>query len=69
MREVKPMARLRPQGAWMPAGVVVCAVPDNYKILFIGGGATMQFGMIPMNFWPMGELPITHLLELGQKKQ
>ncbi len=26
------------------------AVPDNYKILFIGGGATMQFGMIPMNF-------------------
>ncbi|MCP4360935.1 MAG: 3-phosphoserine/phosphohydroxythreonine transaminase [Chloroflexi bacterium] len=25
-------------------------VPDNYKILFLGGGATMQFGMIPMNF-------------------
>lgn len=25
------------------------AVPDNYSIMFIPGGATMQFGMIPMN--------------------
>ncbi len=25
-------------------------LPPNYKILFLGGGATMQFGMIPMNF-------------------
>lgn len=24
-------------------------VPDNYKILFLQGGATMQFSMIPMN--------------------
>ncbi len=24
-------------------------VPDNYKILFLGGGATLQFSMIPMN--------------------
>lgn len=28
----------------------VFSVPENYKILFIGGGATMQFSMIPMNF-------------------
>lgn len=27
-------------------------VPDNYKILFLGGGATLQFGMIPMNLLP-----------------
>ncbi len=27
---------------------------DNYKVLFIGGGATMQFSMIPMNFLPAG---------------
>jgi phosphoserine aminotransferase len=27
-------------------------VPDNYKILFLQGGATMQFSMIPMNFLP-----------------
>ena len=25
-------------------------VPDNYKIIFVGGGATLQFSMIPMNF-------------------
>jgi phosphoserine aminotransferase len=25
-------------------------VPDNYKILFLQGGATLQFSMIPMNF-------------------
>lgn len=24
-------------------------VPDNYSVMFIPGGATMQFGMIPMN--------------------
>jgi phosphoserine aminotransferase len=28
----------------------IYGVPENYKILFIGGGATMQFSMIPMNF-------------------
>lgn len=25
-------------------------IPDNYKILFVQGGATLQFAMIPMNF-------------------
>ncbi|HOK40020.1 MAG TPA: 3-phosphoserine/phosphohydroxythreonine transaminase [bacterium] len=25
-------------------------VPDNYSILFLQGGASLQFGMIPMNF-------------------
>jgi phosphoserine aminotransferase len=25
-------------------------IPDNYKILFVQGGASMQFAMIPMNF-------------------
>jgi len=24
-------------------------VPDNYKILFLGGGATLQFAMVPLN--------------------
>ncbi len=24
-------------------------VPDNYSILFLGGGATLQFGMVPLN--------------------
>jgi phosphoserine aminotransferase len=25
------------------------AVPENYKVLFLQGGATLQFGMVPMN--------------------
>jgi len=28
----------------------IFAIPENYKVLFIGGGATMQFSMIPLNF-------------------
>ena len=28
----------------------VLSVPDDMHVLFIGGGATFQFGMIPMNF-------------------
>ncbi|RKX78000.1 MAG: 3-phosphoserine/phosphohydroxythreonine transaminase [Spirochaetes bacterium] len=24
-------------------------VPDNYQVLFLGGGATLQFSMVPMN--------------------
>ncbi len=31
------------------------AVPDNYRILFIQGGASLQFSMIPMNFLGSGE--------------
>ncbi|MDP6418513.1 MAG: 3-phosphoserine/phosphohydroxythreonine transaminase [Candidatus Krumholzibacteria bacterium] len=29
-------------------------VPDNYRIVVLGGGATLQFGMIPMNFLSEG---------------
>ena len=28
---------------------------DNFEVLFIQGGASLQFGMIPMNFLPSGE--------------
>ena len=27
-------------------------VPDDYSVLLIGGGATLQFSMLPMNFLP-----------------
>jgi phosphoserine aminotransferase len=27
----------------------VMGIPDNYKVLFLQGGATQQFGMVPMN--------------------
>lgn len=30
------------------------SVPDNYRILFLQGGATLQFEMVPMNFLPDG---------------
>ena len=29
-------------------------VPEDYEILFLQGGATLQFSMIPMNFLPAG---------------
>jgi len=29
-------------------------LPDGYSVLFVGGGASTQFAMIPMNFLPAG---------------
>lgn len=29
-------------------------IPDNYKVLFLQGGASLQFSMIPMNFMKNG---------------
>ncbi len=31
-------------------------VPENYKILFLQGGASLQFSMIPLNFLPKNEM-------------
>jgi phosphoserine aminotransferase len=31
------------------------AVPKNYKVLFLQGGASMQFSMVPINFLQPGE--------------
>ncbi len=30
------------------------SLPDNYKVLFLGGGATLQFSMVPMNLMEQG---------------
>lgn len=30
-------------------------IPSNYRVLFVQGGATMQFSMIPMNFLGKGQ--------------
>ncbi len=30
-------------------------LPNNYKVLFLQGGATLQFTMLPMNFLPAGQ--------------
>lgn len=32
----------------------LAGIPDNYKVLFIQGGASQQFAMVPMNLLPMG---------------
>ncbi|MGB7069440.1 MAG: 3-phosphoserine/phosphohydroxythreonine transaminase [Pyrinomonadaceae bacterium] len=29
-------------------------VPDNYRVLFLQGGASLQFSMVPLNFLPGG---------------
>jgi len=31
------------------------SVPENYRILFLQGGATLQFSMVPMNLMRVGE--------------
>jgi phosphoserine aminotransferase len=31
------------------------AVPDDYHVLFLQGGASLQFAMVPMNFLPPGK--------------
>lgn len=31
------------------------AIPDNYEVLFLQGGASLQFSMIPMNFLKPGK--------------
>lgn len=33
----------------------LAGIPENYKVLFIQGGASMQFGMIPMNLLSQGK--------------
>ncbi|MDR3563592.1 MAG: 3-phosphoserine/phosphohydroxythreonine transaminase [Negativicutes bacterium] len=30
-------------------------IPDDYEILFLQGGASLQFSMVPMNFLPAGK--------------
>src|SRR4026207_356857 len=30
----------------------VMGIPDNYHVLFLQGGASLQFSMVPMNFLP-----------------
>src|SRR3954471_13363404 len=32
----------------------LAGIPENYKILFLQGGASTQFSMVPMNLLPAG---------------
>lgn len=38
------------------------AVPDDYRVLFLQGGAQMQFSMVPLNLLRDGDLPATYIL-------
>src|SRR5690349_20871049 len=31
------------------------AIPDNYEVLFLQGGASQQFAVVPMNMLPAGK--------------
>lgn len=33
-------------------------IPDNYKVLFLQGGATLQFALIPLNFMVKGKIDV-----------
>jgi phosphoserine aminotransferase len=33
----------------------ILGLGDTYKVLFLGGGASLQFAMVPMNFLPEGK--------------
>ncbi|MGR9014221.1 MAG: phosphoserine transaminase [Gammaproteobacteria bacterium] len=37
-------------------------IPDNYHILFLQGGASLQFSMIPMNLWANKNQPVDYLV-------
>lgn len=32
----------------------LAGIPTGYQVLFLGGGASLQFSMVPMNFLPQG---------------
>jgi len=42
-------------------------VPDNYRVLFLQGGASLQFGMIPMNLLQGGSADYVHTGEWAKK--
>src|SRR5687767_715955 len=31
------------------------AIPDSHTVLFVQGGASMQFALVPLNFLPQGK--------------
>ena len=34
----------------------IMGIPDTYKVLFLQGGATLQFSMVPINLLPAGKI-------------
>ncbi len=47
----------------------ILSIPDNYQVLFLQGGASTQFGMIPMNIGRVGgPVQLVHTGRWSQKK-
>lgn len=44
----------------------VMGIPDHYKVLFMQGGASLQFAAIPLNLQQKRAGPITSALEIFQ---
>ncbi|MGZ5026869.1 MAG: phosphoserine transaminase [Methylobacter sp.] len=38
------------------------SIPDNYRVLFLQGGASLQFSMIPMNLWANKNRPVDYIV-------
>ena len=34
----------------------ILKIPEGYKVMFLGGGASLQFAMIPLNFMEKRQL-------------
>jgi phosphoserine aminotransferase len=43
--------------------VELLGVPDDYRVLFLQGGATLQFAMVPLNL--LGECPVADYVNTG----
>jgi phosphoserine aminotransferase len=44
-------------------------IPENYKVLFLQGGASLQFSAIPLNLLVKTVKQIIFILEFGLKKR
>ena len=44
-------------------------IPSNYKVLFLQGGASLQFSMVPMNLLPAGASADYILTGRGRKRR
>ena len=44
-------------------------IPENYKVLFLQGGASLQFSAIPLNLLGKTARQIISILESGLKKR
>lgn len=47
----------------------LAGVPDDYHVLFLQGGATLQFSMVPMNLLPLGESGVADYVLTGSWAQ